>query len=127
MADGERDEAVQRIMDGATWNDFLDRLRDAGDVVLRGPDDPLDRAEGFRYLTRMARAALQTFVEHNDPLAPVLQRVVHETAKMGADNPDNMYFNAAIAGAHEYRLWGNRGPVHYLGFGTQIGHYGKGA
>ncbi|MFW6197881.1 MAG: DUF1214 domain-containing protein, partial [Myxococcota bacterium] len=27
----------------------------------------------------------------------------------------------------EYRLWGNRGTIHYLGYGTQIGHYGKGA
>ncbi|MFW6050252.1 MAG: DUF1214 domain-containing protein [Myxococcota bacterium] len=127
MSDDQRERSVQRVLDGSTWNDFLDRLRDAGNVVLEGPADPLDRAEGFRYLTRLARAALQTFVEHADPLAPVLQRVVHETAKMGADNPDNMYFNAAIGGEHVYRLWGNRGTVHYLGFGTQIGHYGKGA
>jgi hypothetical protein len=127
MTDADRERAVQRIMDGTTWADFCERLKDAGQVVMRGPEDPLDRAEGFRYLTRIARAALQTFVEHADPLAPVLQRVVHETAKMGADNPDNMYFNAAISGAHSYRLWGRRGTVHYLGFGTQMGHYGKGA
>lgn len=127
MTDSDDERAVQRILDGSTWNDFLDRLRDAGNVVMNGPEDPLDRAEGFRYLTRIARAALQTLVEHSDPLAPVLQRVVHETAKMGADNPDNMYFNAAISGEHDYRLWGHRGTVHYLGFGTQVGHYGKGA
>ena len=56
----------------------------------------------------------------------MLQRVVHETAKMGSDNPDNFYQNAAISGEHTYRLWGKRGTVHYLSFGTQIGHYGKG-
>ena len=32
----------------------------------------MNRMEGFRYLSRITRAALQTFVEHNDPLAPVL-------------------------------------------------------
>jgi hypothetical protein len=118
---------TERIMDGTSWRELLDRLRDASLVIERGPDNPLDRAEGYRYLSRVLRAALQTFVEHADPLAPVLQRVVHETAKMGSDNPDNHYQNAAISGAHAYRITGTRGRVHYLSFGTQIGHYGKGA
>jgi hypothetical protein len=124
LSDHER-----RILDGTTWNDLLDRLRDAGRVVDRegSPKSAFDRAEGYRYLTRVLRAALQTFVENADPLAPVLARVVHETAKMGADNPDNHYLNAAISGEHRYRITGKRGTVHYLSFGTQIGHYGKGA
>lgn len=123
------DRSEERILSGATWSDLLDRLRDAGRVVERegSPASAFDRAEGYRYLSRVLRAALQTFVEHADPLAPVLQRVVHETAKMGSDNPDNYYMNAAISGEHRYRIWGNRGTVHYLSFGTQIGHYGKGA
>lgn len=123
------DRHEERILSGATWSDLLERLRDAGNVIQRegSPASAFDRAEGYRYLSRILRAALQTFVEHADPLAPVLQRVVHETAKMGADNPDNHYMNAAISGEHEYRIWGKRGTVHYLSFGTQIGHYGKGA
>ncbi|MCB9595502.1 MAG: DUF1214 domain-containing protein [Sandaracinaceae bacterium] len=116
-----------RILEGRTWDDFCDRLREAGKVVMHGPANPFDRAEGFRYLSRITRAALQTFVEHADPLAPVLQRVVHETAKMGADNPDNFYFNAAIRGTERYRVYGNRGSVHYLSFSTMVGHYGQGA
>ena len=118
----------QRIVDGTVWNEFCDTLKLAGNTILAPgtPDDPMNRAEGWRYLSRIARAALQTFVEHNDPLAPVLQRVVHETAKVGADNPDNHYENAAISGKHEYRLYGNRGSVPYLGFYTQIGNYGQG-
>ncbi len=121
------DRHETRILEGKTWEDFCDRLREAGKVVMNGPEDAFDRAEGFRYLSRITRAALQTFVEHADPLAPVLQRVVHETAKMGADNPDNFYFNAAIDGAHRYRVFGKRNSVHYLSFSTMIGHYGKGA
>jgi hypothetical protein len=46
--------------------------------------------------------------------------------KIGADNPDNHYESAAISGAHEYRLSGTRGSVHYLGFGTYAGGYGSG-
>ncbi len=120
------DKHEQRILDGTAWREFCDRLKQAGDVVLAGPDNAFDRAEGFRYLSRITRAGLNTFLEHNDPLAPVLQSVVHETAKMGSDNPDNFYQNAAISGAHRYRVWGRRNTAHYLSFGTQIGHYGQG-
>ncbi len=121
------DEATKRVIDGAAWRELCDALKNAGDIVLADPAaDPLTRAEGFRYLSRLTRAALQTFVEHNDPRAPVLQRVVHETAKMGADNPDIVYFNAAVSGAVDYRIRGRRGSVHYLSFATQVGHYGKG-
>ncbi len=129
MTDMTYDRHAARILDGTSWRELLDRLRDAGQVIARegSPESALDRAEGYRYLSRILRAALQTFVEHADPLAPVLQRVVHETAKMGADNPDNFYMNAAISGAHVYRIWGRRNTVHYLSFGTQVGHYGKGA
>jgi hypothetical protein len=122
------DDATRRVIDGTSWNELCDMLKNAGNLVLRDqPDDPLTRAEGFRYLSRLARAALQTFVEHNDPRAPVLQRVVHETAKMGADNPDAVYANAAVSGAYRYRIVGTRGTVRVLSFATQIGHFGKGA
>ncbi len=117
---------VDRGFDGRAWAELCDRLKQAGDLVLRGPDDPRTRAEGFRYLSRITRAALETFVENADPGAPTLARTIHETAKMGADNPDNFYFNAPLRGDREYRLRGHRGSVHYLAFATQIGHYGQG-
>lgn len=124
----ERSRREQEIVDGSVWNQFCDTLKMAGNVVMgpNAPSDPLNRMEGFRYLSRITGAALKAFVEHNDPLAPVLMRVVHETAKMGADHPDNFYQNASISGEHEYRIRGNRGSVHYLGFFTQIGNYGQG-
>jgi hypothetical protein len=108
------------------WEEFCDALKAAGAVVVGpdAPDDALSRAEGFRYLTRLARAALETFLEDADPQAPELLRTAHETVKMGNDNPDNVYLNAPISGRHEYRLTGTRGTVHYLGFGTQAGNYG---
>jgi hypothetical protein len=120
------DESVQRVLDGKSWREFCDALKTAGDVILAAdaPAGVFDRAEGFRYLSRLTRAALETFVENADPLAPTLLRTAHETVKMGADNPDNLYQNAPISGKHEYAITGNRGTVHYLGFGTQAGNYG---
>lgn len=123
----EPDPAVQRILSGLTWADFCDALKRAGDIITRegSPRDPFDRAEGFRYLSRLTRVALESYIEFADPLAPVLRRPAHETVKIGADNPDNYYQSAAISGQHEYRIWGTRGTVHYLGFGTYAGNYGS--
>jgi hypothetical protein len=50
--------------------------------------------------------------------------MVHETVKMGADNPDNYYFNAQICGEFSYRIRGKRNTIHYIGFFTQNGNYG---
>jgi len=89
------------------------------------PKDPLSQAEGYRYLSRLIRAGLEGFLEYADPKAPVFRRMVHETVKMGADNPDNYYFNAAVSGTYDYRITGTRGTVHFLGFSSQKGGYGS--
>jgi hypothetical protein len=121
-------EAERRVVTGQAWEEYCDTLKAAG-AALSFPGTPrtaFDQAEGYRYLGRLVRAGLEGFLEDADPQAPVLKRVVHETIKMGADNPDNHYQNAAISGACEYRIVGNRGTVNYLAFGTQAGHYGQG-
>ncbi|MCL4686225.1 DUF1214 domain-containing protein [Myxococcota bacterium] len=121
------DEAAARVLSGTTWRDFCRALERAGDVILRpgSPLDAFDRAEGFRYLSRLTRVALESYLEFADPHFPVLRRPAHETVKIGADNPDNYYQSAAIRGDCEYRLSGTRGTVHYLGFGTYAGGYGS--
>ncbi|MBK7973601.1 MAG: hypothetical protein IPK07_10125 [Deltaproteobacteria bacterium] len=122
------DSAAERIRSGATWEQFCDTLKGAGSIITgsSSPDDPFDRAEGFRYLTRILRAALETLVENADPLRPVFHRPVHETAKMGADNPDIRYEIATVSGEREYVIRGHRNTVHYLGLGTFAGNYGAG-
>ncbi len=125
---GSENDAEARVLDGRTWSEFCDALKQAGEVVLRpgSPGDVFDRAEGYRYLSRLARVAIESYVEFADPAAPVLRRPAHETVKIGADNPDNYYESAAISGAYDYRIRGSRGTVHYLGFGTYVGNYGSG-
>lgn len=119
-------EHLARVLDGTTWFELCDVLKMAGFTILRdsSPASGLDRAEGFRYLSRITRAALEAFVERADVLHPTLYRPVHETVKMGADNPDNYYQHANISGRYRYRLWGHRGTINYLGFGTYAGDYG---
>lgn len=127
MPEAEIHKAEKRVMSGASWEAFCDQLKRAGQQILRpeAPDDPLDRAEGFRYLTRLTRIALEMYMESGDPNFPTFYRPSHETAKIGADNPDNLYLRAEISGGHNYRIRGIRGSVHYLGFVTLRGGYGQ--
>jgi len=95
------DLAEERIVTGKAWEEFCDTLKAAGASLQfpGAPRDTFNQVEGYRYLTRLTRAGLMAFVEHSDPKAPVLHRVVHETVKMGADNPDIQYAIATVSGA----------------------------
>ncbi|MGI9294418.1 MAG: DUF1214 domain-containing protein [Pseudomonadales bacterium] len=122
----EHDQSLgSGIADGTTWVEFCDLLKQAGDQVLRPatPNDALTRAEGFRYLSRLLRSGLERHVEFNNPDFPVLLLPAHETVKMGADNPDNLYQYAVINGNKAYRMSGQRGTVHYISWTTSKGSY----
>jgi len=124
----EQTTKVDRVIDGRAWAEFCDTLKASGEVVLRerSPKGALDRAEGFRYLSRVARMALGQFVEMPDPLAPVFRRTADSTMKLGCDNPDSYYLMASISGAHDYTIRGQRGSVPYLSLSTYYGGYGGG-
>ena len=113
------------VVSGRAWDEFCEALKRAGGQVLRpeAPTTPLDRAEGWRYLTRLLRLGLEMHLEFADPDFPGFFAPSHETAKIGADNPDNLYLMARISGANEYVISGQRGTVPYLSFGSQKGGY----
>ena len=105
------------MSDPATaWAAFCARLAKAGEIILAPdvPDDPLIRAEGFRYLSRLTKLALEQYVEAADPDFPFFYQLSHETGKIGADNPDNEYWNASIKGSNDYRITGKRGSMFYF-------------
>lgn len=113
------------VVDIDAWEAFCDELKAAGQQIIRpeAPSDDLSRAEGWRYLTRLTRIALDMFMECSDRDFPSFYRPSHETAKIGADNPDNYYLRAEINGKHSYRISGTRGTVAYLGFIAIAGGY----
>ena len=117
--------ADDRVASGQTWRDFCRKLEAIGQTVLDAEvaDRPIDRAEGYRYLSRLLRIALEMHLESADVDFPDFYAASHATAKIGADNPDNIYKNAAISGAQRYRLTGMRGSVPILSFGTKANRY----
>ncbi|MDB5986803.1 MAG: hypothetical protein JWR16_1856 [Nevskia sp.] len=115
----------QSVVSGQVWDEFCDALKRAGQQILRpeAPTAVLDRAEGYRYLTRLLRIGLEMHLEFSDPEFPGFFAPSHETGKIGADNPDNLYLMGRLNGRNEYVIRGDRGSVSYLSFGTQKGGY----
>jgi hypothetical protein len=108
------DERAAHLISGEAWSDFCRRLDAIGAQILRPdvPGTPLDRAEGYRHLTRTLVAALQQIVEFGDVERPLFYQNPAAPVKWGGDNPDNLYLHAAIDGAAHYRIRGQRGSVH---------------
>jgi hypothetical protein len=112
--------AARKAAAAEDWEQFCERLKEAGKVLLRpeAPSSRIDRAEGLRYLARLTRVGLDLYFEHSDPDFPEFIHAWNATTKAGADNPDNLYLNAEIAGTREYRIRGHRGTAPALRFGT---------
>lgn len=116
----------------AAWKDFLAALSEATETITgpTGARDALQRAEGFRYLTRLLAAGIEMRLEKADPLRPVFTRMLDPTRKFLGDNPDTLYHTVPLDGRARYRVRGRRGNECYLAFcvygreadgGTQIG------
>jgi len=107
------------------WKTYCQALEAQSAFVLYNSfnPDPMEQAEGLRYLTRLNRIALEMFLENGDPAFPGLYQASHATAKIGADNPDNFYQNATISGDQVYRISGHRGTVPIFSFATKANRY----
>ena len=116
-------EADEAVLTGQAWTDFCRALEQAGQVVLKGPNTPLDRAEGLRYLTRLLRNSLYATLENSDADRPRWQSL--DLVKIGADNPDNVYHSAPVKGTNSYRITGTRGTIALTTFGSKANRYAK--
>jgi hypothetical protein len=117
------EEAIRRIEDGRVWDEFCERLKAIGHRVLEAaPDDPFDRAEGLRYVSRLARSFLRNATETTQP--PRLALGHAESPKIGLDNPDYVYCAAKLDPEASYCLRGELGDAHMIGFGTYSGGLG---
>ncbi len=107
------------------WRDFCAELAKAGDVLKRpsSPTSALDQAEGLRYLSRLARTALNMLVDSSDPDFPRLFLLTDDKLKIGADNPDNLYQQCVVRGDREYRITGKRNTVPYFSIGSKANRY----
>jgi len=116
FGDGEHDQA---LADG--WRDFCRRLEEAGMRVFKdqNPPDPLQRADGFRYLTQNLGQAFDLALETRDTRYPAFHHFVSPSRKLGSDNADAVYLQAWIDGASVYRVSGRKGSARFWNFTIQ--------
>ena len=116
------DNPSTRLASGQAWSDFCDRLKQAGDLVLKNtPDDDFDRAEGYRHLARLTSHFLRAQLDESDPAAAVMSTT---SPKIGLDNPDYVYAGARLSPEFSYRLTGDLNDVAMLGIGVFSGALG---
>jgi len=128
MTGADTDPAIEPIMTGQAWEELCETLkRSAGLVLGEGvPDGPRDRAEGFRYLTRLLAAGLVTCVEFADGDEPEFGRMVDHRMKWGLDCPDCLYLYATVRGDATYRISGDRGTANHIDIQVNYGHFASG-
>lgn len=107
------------------WRRFCSELAEAGAVLSRpsAPITALDQAEGLRYLSRLARTALNMLVDSADPDFPRLFLLCDDKIKIGADNPDNIYQQCVVRPDRTYRITGKRNSVPYFSIGSKANRY----
>ncbi|KPF92915.1 hypothetical protein IP81_04800 [Novosphingobium sp. AAP83] len=107
------------------WRNFCAQLAEAGEVLARpsAPATALEQAEGLRYLSRLARTALNMLVDSADPDFPRLFMLCDDKIKIGADNPDNIYQQCLVRADQTYRVTGKRNSVPYFSIGSKANRY----
>ncbi|HUP73906.1 MAG TPA: DUF1214 domain-containing protein [Acidimicrobiales bacterium] len=108
------------------WSDFCRELERAGACIDRPetPGDEIDRAEGYRYLTRLLRMGLDLTLEFADPRHPELILAQAKHFGDGGNTADCIYLHAVVDGRLRYRLHGTRGEAPLMEIGLYAGRIG---
>jgi hypothetical protein len=112
----ESEASAARLLAGRAWEDYCEVLKLAGRAIERFGSEPtaLDRAEWYRFLTRLARNGFERFVENCEPRRPRLRDAPWRQS-INFQSPDQDHLLAEfVDGGHAYRIRGNRGTVPYF-------------
>lgn len=110
------DRARERLVRGEAWDDFCDTLKVAGRVIDAFGDEPSDqeRAEWFRFLSRMVRNGFERMIENCEPDRPRLRDAPWRQS-INVQSPDQDHLMCEfVNGEHEYRITGHRGTIPYF-------------
>jgi hypothetical protein len=106
----------QRLLSGRAWDDYCEQVRRAGHMIDRFEDeaDDLDRAEWYRFVTRLMRNGFERFIENTEPERPRLRDTPWRQG-INFQSPDQDHLLAEfVDGQHDYRITGNRGTIPYF-------------
>ena len=88
--------------------------------AARGITRAGDVSDGHRFILHVLQTALVLRFEF-DPERPAFRRIVSPSRKLLGDQPDAIYFEAAIRGDRRYRIRGNTAKAIYTSFTIEAG------
>ena len=91
------------------WVHFGEDVADLADVVEDAPfnRDEQTAAAGYRHISRYLATFLAESMDYRDPNYPQFARLPNMVARIGWDNPDNLYLSFPVRGDHVYQLRGD--------------------
>ena len=108
------------------WSDFATEINALGDLVSGMPTswDERSTAAGYRSLARLLSTAVANFTDFANPNYPQFKRFPNAVARIGWDNPDNVYLSAHLRGDHTYKITGNLRGAQFVSFNVYSGTLG---
>ncbi|WP_114955095.1 DUF1214 domain-containing protein [Sphingosinicella terrae] len=110
------DPAADRLLTGRAWADFCDTIKLAGSRVDEWGDalGDLDRAEWYRFLTRVIRNGFERFVENCEADRPRLRDVCwRQSINVQSPDQDHLLYEFDPPPS-EYRISGRLGTNPYF-------------
>jgi len=106
--------AAERLRSGEAWQDFCKVIATAGTVIDDFTDaSDLERAEWFRFLTRLLRNGAERFVENCEPFRPRAQITGWRTS-INVQMPDQDHYLTEWDTPVDLRYHGNRNTTPYF-------------
>jgi len=110
-----RKAEAERLLSGRAWEDFCETLRRTGPMIDQLGDLPSEqeRAEWYRFLSRLVRNGCERFIENCEPTRPRLRDTPWRQS-INFQCPDQDHLLCEFDEAVDYRVTGNRGNVPYF-------------
>ena len=108
--------AEQRVLTGQAWRDYCRVLEMAGSLIdtIEAPLDDIDRAEWYRFLTRLMRNGAERFMENCEPGRPRLRDTPWRQG-INFQSPDQDHLLCEfIDGSYDYIIEGTLGTIPYF-------------
>jgi hypothetical protein len=96
---------------------FCQRVRESARLLSEFPltDNPIDRAESFRYLLTMLAYTVDAGLLNTDPLEPMFSQPYRlHLLDWGGASPDSVYRRVMLRDDRTYRISGQLGNAKYL-------------
>ena len=108
------------------WVQFGEDVSALASVVENAPfnQDEQTAAEGYRHISRYLATFLAEFSDYRDPDYPQFARLPNMVARIGWDNPDNLYLSFPVRGDHVYQLRGNLSHFDFVTINVYSGMLG---